>query len=71
VREAAVEYARAQIGKIFHPLAFKPGDQYWNCTKIIWKAYAENGVDLDALNDVWLTPDAFLNSPWVEKLYER
>jgi uncharacterized protein YycO len=70
-REAAIAYARRQLYEIFHPLAFKNGDRYWNCTKIIWKAYAENGVELDVLNDVWITPDALRDSPIVTILYER
>jgi uncharacterized protein YycO len=70
-RAAAVAYAKRQQGKIFHPLAFKSGERYWNCTKILWKAYAENGIDLDVLGDIWITPEALQRSPQVENLYER
>lgn len=65
-REAAAEYARQREGRIFYPMAFKPGERYWNCTKIIWAAYGEQGIDLDPFNDLWVTPDAFYQSPWVE-----
>jgi uncharacterized protein YycO len=71
LKEAAIAYARSHLNEIFHPLAFKTGERYWNCTKIIWKAYQENGVDLDPVNDIWITPDAFQTSPYVINLFER
>ena len=65
-RAVAAEYARQREGRIFYPMAFKPGERYWNCTKIIWAAYQEQGIDLDPFNDLWVTPDALYQSPWVE-----
>ena len=47
VKKQAVEYVRRQQGAMFYPLAFKAGDRYWNCTKIMWKAYREQGLDFD------------------------
>jgi len=52
-------------GQVFYPLAFKPGDRIWNCTKIIWEAYRRMGLDLDAGRDLWVTPDNFYRSPLV------
>ncbi len=65
VRVQAVRYACRQEGKVFYPGAFKPGERYWNCTKFIWAAYYRQGVDLDSRNDMWVTPDAIYNSPYV------
>lgn len=61
-RLQALEYVRRQQGKLFFPLAFKPGERFWNCTKIIWKAYLNQGIDLDAGQDLWVTPDNMLKS---------
>ena len=67
-RLRAAEYAARREGRMFYPAAFKTGDRYWNCTKLIWKAYKEEGVDLDPRRDLWLTPDAIYFSPWVERV---
>lgn len=65
VRKKAVEYASRQEGKLFYPGAFKPGERYWNCTKLIWAAYYRQGIDLDSGQDLWITPDAICHSSWV------
>lgn len=65
-RLRAAEYAAQLEGRMFYPTAFKTGGRYWNCTKLIWKAYKEEGIDLDSRHDLWLTPDAIYCSPWVE-----
>lgn len=62
----AINYALEQRSKAFHILALKPGERYWNCTKIVWAAYKKAGVNLDSKNDLWITPDAIFNSPNVE-----
>ena len=71
VKQKAILYAKDHEGEIFHPLAFKPGERYWNCTKIIWKAYFVNGIDIDPLGDIWIAPDAFRESQHVKIIYER
>lgn len=63
IKQKAVEYVMSKRGALFYPVAFKPGDRIWNCTKIMWKAYACQGVDLDSGNDIWVTPDSFYRSP--------
>ncbi len=70
-RQKAVSYALKQEGKLFYPLAFKKGDRYWNCTKLIWKAYKQAGIDLDPIDDLWMAPDGFLQSPAVNILDEE
>ncbi len=67
----AIAYASQQKKKIFYPLAFKKGERFWNCTKLIWKAYAINQIDLDEINDIWIAPDSFRNSMHVITLSER
>lgn len=61
-RQKAISYAKKQEGKVFYPLAFKKGDRYWNCTKLVWKAYQQVGIDLDPIDDLWMAPDYFLES---------
>jgi uncharacterized protein YycO len=71
VKKAAVDYAMAQEGKMFYPVAFKSGDRIWNCTKIIWQAYKIQGIDLDNLNDLWIAPESFMQSTQVKVIYEK
>ena len=70
-KQAALEYARSQVGGLFFPAAFKPGEDLWNCTKIIWLAYFKQGIDLDETSDLWIAPDVFLQSRYVTVLAER
>lgn len=65
-RAAALEYALSQEYKTFYPAAFKNGERYWNCTKLIWEAYRRQGVDLDSFDDLWIVPDYIYFSPQVE-----
>lgn len=71
VRLAAIQYAKDQVGKAFYPLAFKKGERYWNCTKLIWRAYGDQGFNLDPVNDLWMAPDCFAKSPLVRVIYEK
>lgn len=71
VKKRAVEYASEYQGNMFYALAFKPGDRIWNCSKIIWKAYKEQGIELDESGDLWITPDAFYYSPHVSIIREK
>ncbi|NJK32884.1 MAG: hypothetical protein HC927_11020 [Deltaproteobacteria bacterium] len=49
VRRAAAEYAIAQDGKPFnHAYLNKNRTDAFYCTQLIWRAYLEAGVDLDA-----------------------
>lgn len=70
IKQKAVEYVMEKRGDLFYPIAFKPGDRIWNCTKIMWKAYAHQGVDLDSSNDIWITPDSFYRSSQVTVIRE-
>lgn len=71
IKLAAADYARQNEKEMFFPLAFKPGERIWNCTKIIWSAYMKQGIDLDSIGDIWIAPDSFYHSPWVSILDER
>ncbi len=65
IRQQAVAIVADWRGQVFYPLVFKPGEQVWNCTKIIWKAYHCLGLDLDAGQDLWVIPDNIYQSPLV------
>ncbi|NPV92219.1 MAG: hypothetical protein HPY50_15740 [Firmicutes bacterium] len=67
-RQAALEYALQQEYKTFYPIAFKDGERYWNCTKVIWAAYLRQGVDLDSMQDIWVTPDSIYRSRMIDVL---
>lgn len=71
VKIKAVEYVRKHKGSLFYPLCFKNGERFWNCTKIMWKAYAVQGFDLVAADDFWISPDAFYKSPRIKILREE
>jgi cell wall-associated NlpC family hydrolase len=71
VKKRAVDYVSKRQGAMFYPLAFKNGERYWNCTKIMWKAYFEQGLDFDPENDFWVAPDLFYKSHLVEVIREK
>jgi uncharacterized protein YycO len=71
IKNQAVEYALKYEGDIFYPVAFKSGARFWNCSKIIWKAYQRQGLELDAINDLWIAPDRLARSEHVKELYRR
>lgn len=65
LKEKVVESVKQYEGRIFYPLAFRPGDRIFNCTKIMWKAYLKEGINLDPVDDFWIPPDSFYHSPSV------
>lgn len=71
VKEKAVAYTIAHQGEMFYPVAFKQGERYWNCSKIIWQAYQIQGINLDEINDLWIAPESFAKSSKVKILYEK
>lgn len=71
VKDQVIKAARGYTGKMFYPLAFKNGGEYYNCTKFIWKAYADQGIDLDQKHDLWVAPDNFRHGSNVDILYEK
>ncbi|PKM77266.1 MAG: hypothetical protein CVU90_08140 [Firmicutes bacterium HGW-Firmicutes-15] len=71
IKDKAVAYALAHQGQMFYPVAFKQGERYWNCSKIIWQAYNVQGINLDIINDLWIAPESFSASPSVKILYEK
>lgn len=71
IKARAVEYALGEEKKMFYPLAFKSGDRLWNCTKIIWRAYAAQGIDLDEIGDLWIAPESLAKSRSVSVFYEK
>lgn len=70
-KKQVIKTARTYEGKMFYPLAFKYGERYWNCSKIIWKAYFDQGIDLDINHDLWIAPDSFSDAGGVISLYKR
>lgn len=70
-KEQVINYIKKYEGGLFYPVAFKPGDRIWNCSKIIWKAYLEQGIDLDSSGDLWISPDVFYSSPWTTVIREK
>lgn len=70
IKHKAVEYMLSFQGGLFYPVAFKPGERIWNCSKIIWKAYVEQGINLDPYNDLWIAPEVFYKSEWVSIIEE-
>lgn len=71
IKDKAVAYALAHQGQMFYPVAFKQGERYWNCSKIIWQAYKLQGINLDIINDLWIAPESFSASPSVKILYKK
>lgn len=71
VKANAVAYALGEEKKMFYPLAFKSGDRLWNCTKIIWRAYADQKIDLDEIGDLWIAPESLVQSRWVSVIYAK
>lgn len=71
VKAQVIKYMQDHEGGLFYPVAFKPGDRIWNCSKIVWKAYLEQGIDLDESGDLWISPDSFYNSPWTTVIREK
>lgn len=65
IKERAVANVMRYEGRLFYPLAFRSGERIFNCTKIMWKAYLQAGIDLAPYPDLWISPDAFLESPQV------
>jgi len=71
IKQQVISYVKNFEGGLFYPVAFKAGDRIWNCTKIIWKAYLEHGLDLDVNKDFWISPDAFYDSPLTTVIREK
>jgi len=71
IKKKAVDYLKRCNGKLFFPVAFKPGNRIWNCSKILWKAYEKQGLDLDYTNDFWVAPDIIYNSPYTSVIKEK
>lgn len=65
-RQAAVRYAMSQVGEPFFILAPKREDGLWYCSKLIWLAYRQAGIDLVEHPSYWVTPDDLLYSPAVK-----
>jgi len=71
IKAAAIKAGRSYIGQTFYPVAFKHNDRYYNCSSIIWKAYQEQGINLDINNDIWVAPDRFGDNPYVKVLFTK
>ncbi|MEN6349939.1 MAG: NlpC/P60 family protein, partial [Syntrophomonas sp.] len=72
VKRKAVEYAKSYQQALFFPVSFKNGERIWNCSKIMWKAYAAQGLELlKNDDDFWIAPEAYYYSPVVEVIREE
>jgi uncharacterized protein YycO len=63
---AAVDYSLKQLGLPFFILAPRNNDGLWYCSKLVWQAYARQGIDLDPYQDYWITPDDLQDSPKIQ-----
>lgn len=70
-KQAAIDYAKSHLGELFYPVAFRPGERIWNCTKIVWEAYRQQDINLESSGDIWISPDDFYDSPWVQVIREK
>lgn len=68
VKQKAVAAALGRVGKPFYLLAPRESDEWFYCTKLVWWAYKQAGVDLDPEGGFWMVPDRFFLSPLVEPL---
>lgn len=68
VKQAAVAAALSRTGRPFYLLAPRRSAQWFYCTKLVWWAYKEAGLDLDPGGGFWMVPDRFFLSPHVEPL---
>ncbi|HPF20943.1 MAG TPA: YiiX/YebB-like N1pC/P60 family cysteine hydrolase [Syntrophomonas sp.] len=71
IKTRAIKAGRSYIGQTFYPVAFKHNNRYYNCSSIIWKAYQEQGINLDINNDIWVAPDRFRDNPYVKVLFTK
>ncbi len=71
IKDKIIAVARSYAGKTFYPVAFKQNDRYYNCSSIIWKAYQEEGINLDINNDIWIAPESFRDSPYIRVIFEK
>lgn len=70
VKARAVAAARERQGQPFYLLAPKGSPNWFYCTKLVWWAYKEAGLDLDPEGGFWMMPDRFFLSPYVEPVGE-
>ena len=71
IKRSVLHTARSMVGKTFYPVAFKQNDRYYNCSSVIWKSYAEHGIDLDINHDIWVAPASFQDSSYVSTIFEK
>lgn len=68
VKRKAVELARSRVGQPFYLLAPKQSPNWFYCTKLVWWAYHQAGVDLDPDGGFWIVPGRFFLSPLIEPI---
>jgi uncharacterized protein YycO len=68
-KKAAVDYALSQTGRPFFILAPRKEDGLWYCSKLIWRSYLRQGINLDCTNGYWILPDSLLKSPLIDVIY--
>jgi len=71
-KKAVVNYVSREVGSPFFILTPKLENGLWYCTKLIWYAYLQQGINLDPFNGYWIIPDAFWYSPYTQVIdYSR
>lgn len=71
VKAKAVAAALSRQGLPFYLLAPRSSPDWFYCTKIVWWAYKQAGLDLDPEGGFWMVPDRFLLSPYVQPVDSR
>jgi hypothetical protein len=66
VKAKAVAAAKSRLGQQFYLLAPRSSGDWFYCTKLVWWAYKQAGVDLDPAGGFWIVPGRFFLSPRVE-----
>jgi cell wall-associated NlpC family hydrolase len=69
-REAAIAFARSQLGKPYQPEFNRikdpsPDSEEWYCSELVWAAYYNQGIDLDSDGGLSVWPSDIAESPEV------
>lgn len=67
-KEKAVAEARKLIGQPFYLLASRKSSALFYCSKVVWYAYKQVGVDLEPDGAYWIVPDRVAQSEFVEPI---
>lgn len=72
-KKNAVSYAKSQIGEPYNLFADRWGTSDWYCSKLVWRAWYEQGFDIEGRNlelrGQLVTPGDILDSPYTSVFY--